>query len=44
MGKTTFLSLRYIDKSDKYDELGADDEITMYTMLIENEHSIMMLG
>ena len=21
MGKTTFLSLRYIDKSDKYDEL-----------------------
>ena len=44
MGKTTFLSLRYIDRSDIYDKLGKSHEMTMYVMLIENEHFIMMLG
>ena len=41
MGKTTFLSLRYIDKSDKYDELLSDYADIHFIMRI---HFIMMLG
>ena len=43
MGKTTFLSLRYIDKSDKYDELFS---YQMYADVhfIMRIHFIMMLG